>query len=83
MPTYMHGITIARGCRLLLEEKIICAQAISICIPFSSLEGTNDVCTLKRILYKLFGRVGACDESSGASEKELQVLSAYGVPTYP
>ena len=83
MPTYMHGITIARGCRLLLEEKIMCAQAISICIPFSSLEGTNDVCTLKRILYMLFGRVGACDESSGASEKELQVLSAYEVPTYP
>ena len=61
----------------------MCAQAISICIPFSSLEGTNDVCTLKRILYMLFGRVGACDEWSGASEKELQVLSAYGVPTYP
>lgn len=61
----------------------MCAQAISICIPFSSLEGTTDVCTLKRILYMLFGRVGACDESSGASEKELQVLSAYGVPTYP
>jgi len=83
MPTYMHGITIARGCRLLLEEKIMCAQVISICIPFSSLEGTNDVCTLKRILYMLFGCVGACDESSGVSEKELQVLSAYGVPTYP
>ena len=60
----------------------MCAQAISICIPFSSLEGTTDVCTLIRILYMLFGRVVACDESSGASEKELQVLSAYGVPTY-
>ena len=83
MPTYMHGITIARGCHLLLEVKIMCTQAILICIPFSSLEGINDVCTLKRILYMLFGRVGACDEWSGASEKELQVLSAYGVPTYP
>ena len=61
----------------------MCSQAISICIPFSSLEGTTDACTLKRILYMLFGRVGACDESSGASEKKLQVLSAYEVPTYP
>jgi len=49
----------------------MCAQPISICIPFSSLEGTTDVCNLKRILYTLFGRAGACNESSGASEKEL------------